>query len=284
MMRARTHFSEPAVTVVVALALPVIIIRGVLQLLHPQAAVDATNVAYFAFTDSDPASLWRAGLGIVTIVLAWRLAGRNRLTEAVALGSFGVLVLADAVGGQPSFTPLLEWTTTAIGVLAAGVALAGAAVLAITRRFDRPRAVGVMTVVLLAVLYPLRHVLESPPSVALALTPSVLLVFGLAWRVVMEGQFTYSSSRKYPQSTRILLYLANTLLATTGVAFVAQARTRRAPTSTRPVGACSATPCWATRCTLPAVTGLWLVLRPQAPTTDELPATVTAGDPSRFVR
>ena len=59
---------------------------------------------------------------------------------------------------------------------------------------------------------------------------------------------------------------------------------RRAPTSTRPVGACSATPCWATRCTLPAVTGLWLVLRPQAPTTDELPATVTAGDPSRFVR
>jgi lysylphosphatidylglycerol synthetase-like protein (DUF2156 family) len=251
-----------SVAAVVAVTLPVILVRGLLQLLHQDAAVAAINAVYVAFTDNDPASIWRGGLGLITLVLAWRLAGRERLTEAVALGSFAVLVLADAVGMHPSLSLLLDRTTTALGLLAAGIALLVAAVLAVRRRLNRSRAVGVMTVVLLAVLYPLRNVLESPLSVALALTPSVLLVFGLTWRVATEAQFTSASSRKYPQSTRVLLYLANTLLATTGVAFVALSRSTGTDVDPSRWGVLGDTVLGDPLYVAGLVTGLWLLLRP----------------------
>jgi hypothetical protein len=89
-----------------------------------------------------------------------------------------------------------------------------------------------------------------------------VLVFGLAWRVFTEAQVTYHSSKRYPQSTRVLLFLANTLFATTGVAFV---------TLTRGLGTDADPSLWGTLgdSTLGEplyltglIAGLWLVLRP----------------------
>ena len=39
-----------------------------------------------------------------------------------------------------------------------------------------------------------------------------------------EAEVTNDESRRYPRSTRVLLFLANALLATTGVAYVALSR------------------------------------------------------------
>ncbi len=251
-----------AVAAVVALTLPVIILRGIFQLLGQTGLVDALNTAWFAFNDNSPALLWRLALGTVTLVLAWRLAGSERLAEAVALGSFAILALADAVGVAPALTFLQDRTTTALGLLAAVVALVAAAVLAATRRLDRGRATGVMTVLLLAVLYPHRNALENPAGVLLALTPSLLLIFGLAWRVFTEAQVTYVSSPKYPQSTRVLLFLANTLLATTGVAYVALARATGTDVDPSQWGELGDTVLGDPLYVAGLVTGLWLLLRP----------------------
>jgi hypothetical protein len=244
--------------------MPVILTRGVFQLLGQQAAVDAINVVWFAFLDNSPSLLWRAALAPVTAVIAWRLAGRNRLAEAVALGTFSVLLLSDSVGGLPGLGFLQDRSTTAFGLLAAVVALVAAAVLAARRRLDRLRAVGVMTVVLLAVLYPHRNLIEDPTSVLAVVSPAVLLVFGLAWRAATEAEFTYVSTPSYPQSTRVMLFLANTLFATTGVAFLALARGAGTQADPAPWGELGDTMLGDPLFVTGLVAGLWFLLHPAA--------------------
>lgn len=251
-----------AVVAVVTLTLPVLILQGLFGLLGFTAGADALRTAWFVFNDSHPSALWRGALGLVTLVIAWRLAARARLAEAVALASYAVLVLGDAAGNVSGLAFLLDRTATASGVLAAAVALVAAAVLAVRRRLDRSRAVGVMTVVLLAVLYPYRNVLENPAGVLLALTPGLLLVFGLAWRVATEAGFTDTGSRRYPQSTRVLLFLANTLFATTGVAYVALARATGSEVDPSGWGTLGDTVLGEPLYVAGLVSGLWLLLRP----------------------
>jgi hypothetical protein len=277
--------------------MPVILARGVLQLVGQAELVDAINVAWFAFMDNSPSLLWRAALAPVTIVIAWRLAARNRLAEAVALATFSILLLSDSLGALPGLGFLQDRSTTAFGLLAAVIALVAAAVLAALRRFDRLRAIGVMTVVLLAVLYPHRNLIEDPTSALAVLSPPVILAFGLAWRVATEAEFTYVSTPKYPQSTRVMLFLANTLFAATGVAFLALARA--AGTTADPVGwgelgdTVLGDPLFVTG----LVTGLWFVLHPAARRAPSVPesqdpqdraatrAPDQSGDgPSRLVR
>ena len=151
----------------------------------------------------------------------------------------------------------------ALGLLAAVVALVAAAGLAVSRRLDRSRATGVMTVVLLAVLYPQRNLIENPVGAVLVVAPAVLLVFGLAWRVITEAQVTYTGSPKYPQSTRVLLYLANTLLAATVVAFVTLARAVGTDVDPSRFGELGDTVLGDPLYVAGLVSGLWLVLRPR---------------------
>jgi hypothetical protein len=253
-----------AVAGVVALTMPVILTRGFFQLLGRQDAIDAINVAWFAFMDNSPSLLWRAALAPVTAVIAWRLAGRNRLAEAVALATFSILLLSDSVGALPGFSFLQDRTTTAFGLLAAVIALVAAAVLAVQRRFDRLRAIGVMTVVLLAVLYPHRNLIEDPTSALAVLSPAGLLVFGLAWRAATEAEFTYVSTPRYPQSTRVMLFLANTLFATTGVAFLALARAAGTDADPASWGELGDTMLGDPLFVTGLVTGLWFLLHPAA--------------------
>lgn len=253
-----------SVVAIVALTLPVLILRALLQLLGLAGPADALTAVWTAFTDSNPAMLWRAALGLVTLVLAWRLSGSGRLAEAVPLGVFSVLVLGDAAGNLPALELLLDRTSTAFGALAAALALFAFAVLAAGGRLDRSRAVGVMTVVLLALLYPHRNALENPAGLVLALTPSVLLVFGIAWRVATEAGFTDGGSPRYPQSTRILLLLANALFATTGVAYVALTRAAGSDIDVSVWGELGDAVLGEPLFVAGLVTGLWLVLRPSA--------------------
>ena len=253
-----------AVAAVVTLSFAVVILRGVFQVLRQDAVTSAITVAWNAYLDNDPGTIWRSALGAVTLVIAWHLAARNRLAEAVALASFSILVLGDAIGQVANLGFLRDRTTTALGLLAAVIALGAAAVLAVGRRLDRSRAVGVMTVVLLSVLYPHRNLLENPASAALVVAPAVMLVFGLAWRVFTEAQVTCTGSPKYPQPTRVLLYLANTLLAATVVAFVALARAVGTDVDPSVYGELGDTVLGDPLFVAGLVTGLWLLLRPAA--------------------
>jgi len=263
-----------AVAAVPALLLPLAILRGILQLTGQGEALGVLNTVWFAFLDNNPQFLWRWALAPVAFVIAWRLVRRERLAEAVAVATFSILLASDAVGAVPGLGFLQDRTTLAFGVLAAAIALVAAAVMAARRRFVRSRAVGVMTVVLLAVLYPHRNLIENPTSVFAVLSPAVLLVFGLAWRSATEAGFTYGSTPKYPQSTRVLLFLANTLLAGTGLAYLALARAAGTRVDPAGWGALGDTVLGDPLYVTGLVTGLWFVLHPAA--REPVPTATTA--------
>ncbi len=120
------------------------------------------------------------------------------------------------------------------------------------RRFDRLRAVGVMTVVLLAVLYPYRNVIEDPTSVARSC--SARRAAGVRARL----------ARGDGGRVHLLVLDAEVSAVHPGPAVPRQHAARhhrggvrragpRGGDRCRPfaAGACSATPCSATRCTSP---------------------------------
>jgi hypothetical protein len=150
-----------------------------------------------------------------------------------------------------------------MGLVAVTIALSATVIHLVRGQFDRRRATGVLTVLLLAALFPYRNALSDPISTALAVAPTALLIFGLGWRIFTEAGVTYGSSRHYPQPTRVLLFLANSLLAATGVALV---------TLSRGMGTEADTSTWAGVGDLMLgkplyvaglVAGLWLILRPR---------------------
>ncbi|MDQ7991847.1 MAG: hypothetical protein AAGC63_02630, partial [Propionicimonas sp.] len=179
---------------------------------------------WYAFFDNNPGVLWRALLGLAATAMAWRLARQRRIGEAGFLVAFAASVVLDAVGLLPSATFLHDRTPQALGVLAGVAALGAGLVLAVRRRLTRRRAAAVLTVLLLAVLYPHRGVLGDPASAVLVFSAPMVILFGLTWRILTDAEFTRSGSRRFPQSTRVLLFLANSLFACTSVAFLALAR------------------------------------------------------------
>jgi len=251
-----------AMTVLVVITFPFIVSREVAKVTGQADLARVIDEALNLVMDNSPGLWLRGVLGVVVLVIAWRLSARSRLAEAVALGAFAVLVLLDLFGLVPGLEFLHDRSTEGMGLIASAVALVAALLALARRRFDRGTAVGVMTVVLLTVLYPHRDLLEDPVGFALAFSGSVVLVFGLAWRVLTEAQVTYHSSKRYPQSTRVLLFLANTLFATTGVAYVTLGRGLGTDADPTPWGTLGDSTLGDPLFLAGLVAGLWMVLRP----------------------
>lgn len=241
------------------------VIVAVVVLLAVLGQVDASNAvttAIQAVFGPTLGTVWRGLVGLVALVVAWWLATRNRLVEAIILATFAVLPLSAALGLVPSLDFLQQSPPLVIGLVAVTVALSATVIHLLRGRFDRRRATGVLTVLMLAALFPYRNALSDPISTALAVAPTALLIFGLGWRMFTEAGITYGSSGHYPQPTRVLLFLANSLLAATGVALVALSRG---------MGTEADTSGWAQVGDLMLgkplyvaglVAGLWLILRP----------------------
>jgi len=235
----------------------------VLQTAPAGPVVDPLLWFFRLFYENDANAAWRALMAIVVFVAAWKFAGRRRLTEAIMLGAFGVTALASTIPAIPSMEVLLKGSVETMGLIAVTVALVATVVHLTRRRFDRGRATGVLTVVFLNLLYPHRDILSDPLTTALTLAPAAMLVFGLAWRVMTEAQVTYESSPRYPQSTRVLLFMANSLLATTGVALVALSRATGTLIDNSMWAGLGDTLLGEPLYVAGLVTGLWLMLRPR---------------------
>lgn len=217
---------------------------------------------YYSLIEGDTQAYYWLVISAVSLVAAWRFARRSRLTEAIMLGTFAVMT---AVGGMGQLRAVSLSTGASIvemGWIAVIIALVAGAVHLVRGRFDRGRATGVLTVLMLNLLYPYRDALSDPITTVLAVAPIAMVVFGLLWRVITEAQVTYGSSKRYPQQTRILLFMANTLLATTGVAFVALARSQGTQVDSTPWAAAGDTTLGAPLFVAGLVAALWLMLRP----------------------
>jgi hypothetical protein len=213
-----------ALTVVVVVLFLLTAVQSVATVVQARSLADALGQVWYLVNENQPGIWWRGILGAIALVFAWRFSGRQRLVEAVLLGSFAVVALIDVVGLAPGLDPIHQRSPEVTGFLVGCAAVIAAAVLLARRRLDRTRAIGLLTVLLLAILYPQREVLADPVSAVLQIAPAALLIFGISWRILTEAQVTSTGSARYPQATRILLYLANIVLAAAGIAWVSLSR------------------------------------------------------------
>ncbi len=215
-----------AMVAMIVVIVPLSILHSLLPLLGlAQTPVgDLVDLVVAGWTDSYPGVWWRALLGVVALGFAWQRSRSNRLGEAGFLISFAAAVFLDAAGLLPGGDFLLDRTPAGYALVAGAAALIFAGWAAVRRGLTRERATGVLTVLLLAVLYPHRDILSDPGSAVLVFSAPLVILFGLTWRVLTDAGFTRAGSRHFPQPTRVLLFLANSLFAVTSIAFLALTR------------------------------------------------------------
>ena len=268
----------PIATALIAMSLvlaPFGIARSILPMLGlgQSPVATALDTLWFGWMDNNPGVLWRAALGVVAVVIAWRISRAGRLGEAGFLISFAAAVLLDAAGLLPGGDFLLDRTPAGFAAVAGVAAVAAGAWLALRRRLTRERAAAVLTVLLLAVLYPHGDILSDPTSAVAVLSAPLVVLLGLTWRVFTDAGFTRSGSRHFPQSTRVLLYLANLLFAVTSIAFLALARGTGTDIDTARWNNLGVTVLGDPLFVVALVAGVWLIARPvNSPGGPQLPA------------
>ena len=215
-----------AMVAAVVVIVPLVMLHSLLPVfgLTQTPVGQLVDLAMTGWLSSNPGVLWRALLGVAALGFAWQRSRTDRLGEAGFLISFAVAVLLDAAGLLPGGDFLLDRTPAGYALVAGAVALGFGVWAAARRRLTRERATGVLTVALLAVLYPHRDLLSDPASAVLVFSAPLVILFGLTWRIRTDAGFTRTGSRHFPQSTRVLLFLANSLFAVTSIAFLALTR------------------------------------------------------------
>ena len=253
-----------AITALAIIALPIPIATNLLEAGGFNHAATALNNGWSYLFDNNLPQYWRAGIGLVLIVIAWRISKRARTTEATLLTALAIAFMLDALGLVPSLAFLHERNITMTGLIAVAAALVIGCWLTARRRLGMENAGWLLVVVLLAVVYPFRNVLDDPAGTALFFSTELLVLFGLTWRVLTDAEFMRGDSRHLPQATRVVLFMANSLFAATSVAFIALSRAS---------GTAADNSAWANAgdwmlgepmFTAGLVAALWLAVRPKA--------------------
>ena len=256
----------PLAAVIIGIAvviLPVSIVMIMARYAGLNGVANVLELIWNTLLDNNLGVLWRAALGVVLLVIAWRISKRGRTAEATLLSALSLSVILDALGLIPALAFLHERNTLLTGLIAAGVALLIGVWLALRHALDQERASWLLTVVLLAVLYPFRNTLDDPAGAVLVFSAQLLVLFGLTWRLLSDAEWLEGDTHLLPRTTRVLLFIANTLFAATSIAFIALARaTGTSADSTIWVNAGDwmlGEPLYTTG----LVAALWLALRPR---------------------
>ncbi|MDO7883496.1 hypothetical protein [Antiquaquibacter soli] len=198
-------------------------IGGVLPVFGVPLEVSAAiSVVTGILSSSVALAIVRMTLGAVLVVLAFVLARRGRrgtpeIFLAVGIASLvgGVLVLVNG--------PAL-WAGDSLALMATLAALALLVWTVITRRATLDRLAGITATLLLAALFAHADFLSDPLGAILGSTAVAAVLVGLAWSLLTGNAAANEGSPHYPRPSRVLLLLANALLAVTTLAFVALTR------------------------------------------------------------
>lgn len=174
----------------------------------------------------------RFAVAIGALWWGWRRAGRGDWLAGVLMACFfgpRLAVLLDRAGpdavdraGVFDFTDIgLDFWLYISTVIVLGY-------LVITRRANRQRLGWVAIALAIGTLYQYRAILEDPFSAVLGFSVVAVLLFGLIWRLLTDGEFLRADTPALPRDARILLFCANALFAVTSLAFVSLARSGRA--------------------------------------------------------
>lgn len=216
-------WSALTVPVTVGLTLPVILMVGAIQatavvLLFSLEASQRFLGTIGAVPIPTIQQVGRALLGVALLVLFARRSRRGEHNTTFVMLVAALMLIVGAL-------PTLSGNRLSIGlspeVFGLSAAIAATILFGrqlILRRAERNHGLGLLLVLGLVALYPLRQSLGEPMELISGVATFGLLL-PLLWRVLTEGEWTRAGSRAFPLDSRVLLYAAYSLLAVTVVAY-----------------------------------------------------------------
>lgn len=225
------HLSRYSFGIAVAMTsiqLPLVLLLLLLQAVVGLAPGSALAALPFdsvdVFSSTGLVSVIRLLLAAVLVFVAVRQARRAHGTVAVLLGMIAIMLLPVPLtwlaGGAVPVTPdsdLLNLTATGLSVVLLGW-------FALRRRLSPFRAAGIGGLLVLSGLFSYRDVISDPLGVLLGFSGAALVLFGLTWGLLTDCDFANRSSARFGAPTRVLLVLANFVLAISILAYISLAR------------------------------------------------------------
>ncbi|MGO1971905.1 MAG: hypothetical protein ACTH2Q_03000 [Propionibacteriaceae bacterium] len=184
------------------------ILPGMLRDIMPMPDVLADNAP--AFSDF--------ALALGALIMAGRAIRGGRTALATLLPA--VAVMGAYAGVNTLFD--LSGVNGSVANLAILAVLAGTAVFWSRRGgLTNDRGFVLCVGLLITLAFPVREVIAEPVAALLGFSSVGVLLFGLIWRLLTDGEFTHTESVRLPGGARVLVFLAYALFsATLMVAFV----------------------------------------------------------------
>lgn len=184
------------------------ILPGMLRDIMPMPDLLADNAP--AFSDF--------ALALGALIMAGRAIRGGRTALATLLPA--VAVMGAYAGVNTLFD--LSGVNGSVANLAILAVLAGTAVFWSRRGgLTNDRGFVLCVGLLITLVFPFREVIAEPVAALLGFSSVGVLLFGLIWRLLTDGEFTHTESVRLPGGARVLIFLAYALFsATLMVAFV----------------------------------------------------------------
>ena len=156
-----------------------------------------------------------AGLGLV----AWAVWQRERQPlPAVLAVTIGIVVLAAETD--------LPWTPDSVNDAALVAATGGLVALGALRRLDRRRLLALGVALGLGLAFSARSTFDAPFVALFGLGATAAVFLGVVWATLTDADAANGDSPRCPRPARVLLFLANALLAMTTLAFLGREQPR----------------------------------------------------------
>lgn len=161
---------------------------------------------------------FRVVIGVVLMLLALRQARQARPGVALVLGGSGIMLIALGVrlltGYRWAFwlDPDALVTVVTVGI----VVVTG--MLLIRRRLSHDRALGLASVLALAILLSMRSVVNDPVAALIGSSGVAFILFGVTWDFLTSSEWANTDGRRLRRPVRVLLALGYPLLTVTVVA------------------------------------------------------------------
>ncbi len=216
---AQLNTSLPIAAAITPLAIitPVIVVASLLGMIAPALAEPLWSL-YSVLASYEIIGGMRLVTGLVLLVLAVLFARRG---VAAMPELFAAIGIASAVGG---ITVLIGgfplWTPASVSVVAT-IACVGLLVWVLVTGATTARLTAIAVALLAAALFANPQWLTDPLGVVLPSAAIASVLLGLTWALLTGFAIANGHSAKYPRPARVMLMLANTVFATTVLAYVA---------------------------------------------------------------
>lgn len=177
-----------------------------------------------ALYSSTAITLTRVALGVGLVVWAV-LQRRRRLVPAAVAGSIGVTLLVTMARRVSGGVVDLPWTAASVTDAATVVTLLALVVLAASRRLTRRRWVALGVALGLSLAFAVRSSFDAPFVALFGLGATAAVFLGVVWATLTDADSANGDSPRWPRPARVLLFLANALLAMTTLAFTSVSNT-----------------------------------------------------------